>query len=438
MEKLFEKVILSSDGGELFKKEEEVSSIGLRQGEVQEISGKKTFDIALRLVKDGNMGSAVSTSLEDATIIDRALISCRYQKQEAISFSSDSPAAVECYDERVAEISLEEMVEESERILDLFRRQDKNIVPDVGITKSVKDIQIINSKGFNGSYRKTSYSVDVATKTPKGFYEISYGVEGADFKRLLEEEVAAVLERHRIAQNRLSIESGRIPVIFSGQAIGALMMRLIAGVKAGNVIKNISPLQGRLGEQVFSENITIRDNGTLAFGLGSCAFDDEGTKSKDTLLVEKGVLKNYLAGLSEAAKLGIEPTGNSFKRTMFSQDIEDAPAVDCTNLLIEGNSIPDQELIKTIKRGVFIDSVMGAHTGNIAAGEYSLNIRGGYLIEDGKMVGKIMDAMVAGNIYDDLKKVSAVGAKQEVMGGMFYNMGYSPMVLFDGLSVVCK
>ena len=438
MKDLFNKIMQSSDAAELFKKEEEVTSIGILQGIVQKINGKKGFDVSLRLVKDGNMGSAVSTSLDDETIIERALLSCKYQKLDPVDFSDNTPTDVKCYDEKVISISVEDMVAEGERILELFKKYDKDIVPDIHIRKGVKNIHIVNSKGFDHNYSSTNYSVSMSTKTPKGFTEVGFEIDGANFNVISELDIMNLIHKHHISQNRVTVATNRMPVIFSGSAMGSLMMRLIAGVKAGNVTKKLSPLNEKLNEQVFSSAITIRDNGTLDWGLGTSAFDDEGIKSTDTMLIDKGILRSYLSSISEAKKMNITPTGNSFKRTMFTQDIEDSPSVDCTNLIIEGNSVPDEELIQSVKRGIFIDSVMGAHTGNIVAGDYSLNIGCGYLIEDGKLTGKVMDAMVAGNIYDDFKKISAIGTKQEIMRTIFYTIGYSPIVLFDELSIVGK
>jgi PmbA protein len=218
--------------------------------------------------------------------------------------------------------------------------------------------------------------------------------------------------------------------------MGSLMTRLLAGVNGGNIIKGVSPLEGKIGQKILPDNITIRDNGRMDYGKGSCPFDDEGCPTNNTVLVENGVLKNYLVGVSEGEKLNMKSTGNSFKRTMYSKDIEDAPSIDSTNFLIEGNNISDEELISGIEKGIYIDFVMGTHTGNIVAGEYSLNIGIGYLIENGKITGKVMDAMVAGNIYEDLMKIQAIGTRTEAMSVVFYTMGYSPAVLIKDLSVV--
>ena len=438
MENLFDKVIKCSDGGDLFKKEEQTSSVAMLQGKVQKIQGKKTVDMALRIVKDNNMGSAVSTSVEDSTIIERALISCKYQKQEPVQFADNIPSSVQCFDRRVAEMSVEELAAEGQRVLDIFKKQDPNITPDIHIDNAIRNIHIINSKGFDHSYDKTEYSISLSTKTAKGFTEIHDMLEASNYQQFSEADITRIIAMHKISQNRLGVETGKMQVVFGGKAMGSLMMRFLAGVKASSVFKGISPLEGKLSEEVFSKEITIRDNGILSFGIGSSPFDDEGVATANTLLVEKGVLKGYLAGISDAVKLQVKPTGNSFKRTLFTQDIEDAPALDSTNLLIEGNNQSDEELIKGIQYGIYVDSVMGAHTGNIIAGEYSLNIGCGYLIENGQFTGKVMNAMIAGNIYDDFRKITALGTRLEVMRNIFYSMGYSPMVMFKDLSIVGK
>lgn len=438
MRDLFDKVQKLAEGGDLYKKEEQSFEVDLLQGVVHKINGKKTVDVALRIVKDNNMGSAVATSIEDNSIIDRALTSCKYQKQTPVAFRNSTPSIVKCFDETLVNLTLDDMVGEGQRILQMFKAQAPEIVPDVHLKNVKRNIHIINSAGFDNSYDKTEYTLGLATKTAKGFMEVYQTLEGASFGQLSEQDIAAMIFKHKISQNRVGIETGKLPVIFSGKAMGSLMMRFLAGVKASNVLKSLSPLEGKLGEEIFAKGVTIRDNALLDWGMGSCAFDDEGIAATDSLLVQDGVLKGYLVSCSDAEKLQLEPTGNSFKRTLFTQDIEDAPALDSTNLMIEGVNLPDEELIRGIQKGIYVDSVMGAHTGNIIAGEYSLNIGCGYLIENGQFTGKVMDAMIAGNIYKDFKNIVALGTKLEPMRTIFYSIGYSPMTLFSELSIVGK
>lgn len=438
MRNLLDKALNKCESAELFKKEEYEISLGIVQRKVQGVRGKNTTEIALRLIKDNNMGSAVSTSTNDESIIDRALISNKYQKCEAIEFAKQKPEKISCFDPRVKNLTSEEMIYEGQKVINTFAKISPDIIPDIHITKNIKNTQITNSNGFDYSYDSTNYSFEIITRTSKGFTEVHKYIEAANFNSFSEDEIAKIIHEHKISQNRVHIETKKMPVIFSGKAMGSLMLRFLSGVKGENIVKKISPLHDKLNQQIFAEGVIIRDNGRMEMGLRSCPFDDEGNPTNDTTLIENGVLKTYLVGYSDGKKLGLKPTGNSFKRTLFSQDIEDAPSIDSTNMIISGLNIPDDELIKGIDRGIYVDSVMGAHTGNMVAGEYSLNISCGYLIEKGRFTGKVMDAMVAGNIYDTFKNITAMGTKLEPMNAIFYSIGYSPAVLFKEISVVGK
>jgi PmbA protein len=158
--------------------------------------------------------------------------------------------------------------------------------------------------------------------------------------------------------------------------------------------------------------------------------------TKSTSIIENGVLKSFLNSVATVEKVEGPVTGNSQKKTMFSNEIEDQPAIDSTNFMVHPGEMTDEEIIGSVDYGIYVDSVMGTHTGNIPAGEYSLNVGVGYLIKEGKLVGKVVDSMVSGNIYEDLFKVKAIGQKQELMNVVFYPMGYSPMVKFDDINVV--
>lgn len=436
MKKLFDKVMERCDEAELYKKEEYITDLTISNGKIRSVNGNKKVGISLRLNKDGRNGSAVATSLDDDTIIDRAILSSKYQKEETLKYKNLKTSEVKCFDNKVEELSIEDLKSEGQRILELFNKYDENIIPDIYISRKIQNIHIINSSGFDNDYNKTEYGIGFGTKSKEGFMEVSFGIIGADFREISEEDIKEVIHKHKISQNRVKVDTGKIPVVFSGRAMGSLMIRLLSGVNGSNVLKKISPLENKIGEKIASDNITIRDNGKLDFGANTCPFDDEGCPTNNTVLVENGILKNYLVSISDEEKLNMSATGNSFKRTMFSNDIEDKPAIDSTSFVIEGNNIPDKDLLRGIKKGIYIESVMGSHTGNIPAGEYSLNIGCGYLIEDGKLTGKVMDAMISGNIYKDLMNIESIGTKLEPMIALFYTMGYSPAVRFKELSVV--
>ncbi|WP_350344643.1 TldD/PmbA family protein [Proteinivorax tanatarense] len=439
MKKLLSKALEVAEQAEVYVREISSNSVNIKLDELKEVNSKKKTEISLRIVKDGNMGTAVATSLDDETIIDRAVIALKNQKSEAIVFPNKENAAdVISWSEEIKNMDTKKLTdfafEQSKRLKDAA--DDINF--GVNATRSYRKVHILNSSGFDKCYEYTNLSLSLSTITDKGFAGASKEFSTGKIPQVNTEDIQDLIKMHRLSSNPITLDNEKMPVIFTGKVMGSLMLRVLGGVNGGNVVKDISPLKNKVGQQLFSKNITIRDDGKMPFGVNTCLFDDEGTPSQNTMLYDKGVLKNYLVGISQSKKLDKDPTGNAFKRTLFSKEIEDKPAVFDTNIVIEGNHKDDKEIIKGIKRGLFITGVMGAHTGNINQGEFSMNISSGYLIEDGKLVGQVKGSMIAGNIYDLFKNIEAVGTKYEVMRSIFYHMGYSPMVCFSSANIVGK
>ena len=438
MANIFELASKNFQQAELYTKSEKKYSVKLSHDQPKGGDGSSITEYALRVVNNNNMATAVATSEDDSSIIERVGISLANQTTPPVNFSNSTPSSTLCYHDIVDAMNSEHLLEEGLKIAKLFAEVAPDIKPDISLTAATKNIAIQNTAGFNSNFNKTQYNVGISTKSPKGFNEVSHAKVGSYYEPITKEDVEKLVSMHRVAQNRVKGIGGKLPVIFSGKAMGSLILRVLAGVNSETVLKGVSPVKDKIGEQLFSQNITIRDDGTYKGGLGTCAFDDEGTPGQNTLLYENGILISYLADISSADKLGINPTGNSFKRTMFSEDIEDQPSVDASNIIVEGLTMTDEDLLKQVKRGIFVESVMGAHTGNINAGDYSLNVSSGYLIEDGKLVGKVQDTMVAGNIYEDFKNVVAVGTQLQPLMAIFFPLGYSPNVLFKDISVIVE
>lgn len=438
MKNLLENALEICDSAEVYLRKVSSTSVSMLMDEIQGIESEKKTEVSLRIVKDGKMGAAIATSLDDETIIERALISLNHQGSEATAFENISFEKVLCETEEVKNLTTQMMVENLVLLSERINSFSPELKFGLEINKEIKDVFLINSSGFEGNYTHTKLGQSIHTLNAKGFYNVSKEYTGTKINTISDEDIKALVALHHLEEYPVSLNNEKLPVIFSGTVMGAMMLRVLAGVNAGNVMKEISPVAGKLGEKIFSEKITIRDDGTLPYGVNTFAFDDEGTKAQNTVLYEKGILKNLLASQSHARKLGIPASGNAIKRALFSKEIEDAPTVFESNLIVEGDCISDIDLIKNVKRGLYITGVMGAHTGNINQGEFSLNISSGYLIENGEFTGKVKGAMIAGNIYDLFKEVEAIGTNLEPMRGIFYHMGYSPMVKFSSVNIVGK
>lgn len=436
MKKLFDYIVPKVDDAELYMKSDDVLSIEIKQGQIKAVDGKNVVGIALRMNKEGRAGTAVSTSTEDFSIVDRAITSSEYRQGDAFTFKYEQAEAVECYDEKLADLKPESMIAYAENIGRRLKNIHSDVTVMIHVERTISRVTMMNTAGLNDSYDKTLLDVKIMTMSEAGFVQNAFTTSKANLFELTDEQLKEIIDRHLISNTVHEVKTNRMPVVFSGKAMGALMTRLLAGINGEFITKGVSPLADKLNTQIGSTMLNISDNGQLKYGFATMKFDDEGMPTKATTIVENGILKNFLVGVSTEEKVKGSITGNVQKKTMFSKEIEDKPAIDSTNFIIHPGETSDEDLIKDIEYGIYVDIVMGTHTGNIPAGEYSLNVSIGYLIENGQLTGKVVDTMVSGNIYEDLLKIKAVGQQQELMHVVFYPMGYSPMVRFDDINVV--
>jgi len=198
--------------------------------------------------------------------------------------------------------------------------------------------------------------------------------------------------------------------------------------------QNESPLAGKIGEKVFDEKLTIFDDPLNDGYPGARAFDDEGTPCRSLPLVEKGVLRNCYCDLFYAKKLGTQPTGHGYKSAMWGGEVVSLkPTPSLQHLFIEPGDLAFRDMIRSMDRGIILGQALGAHSGNIQNGDYSIGLSPGIYVEGGEIVGHVKDAMVAGNIYETLKNVISIENRQQYSSG-----GRYPAVMVDDVSVATK
>jgi PmbA protein len=129
------------------------------------------------------------------------------------------------------------------------------------------------------------------------------------------------------------------------------------------------------------------------------------------------------AGLAKAASTG------SAGRSLTSQ-----PSISTTSLIIDPGETTFEEMVAGVKEGLIVEDLMGAGQGNVMGGDFSGNVLLGYKIEDGKIVGRVKDTMVAGNVHEALASVAAIGAEARWINGTIH----TPPLLFDRLAVSAK
>jgi TldD protein len=206
--------------------------------------------------------------------------------------------------------------------------------------------------------------------------------------------------------------AGNFPVLIKSGWGGVLVHEAVGhGLEGDFNRKGISVYSGKLGQKVCSELVTIIDDGTVPNSRGSVAIDDEGTPTQRTVLIENGILKNYMLDKLNAKLLNLESTGNGRR-----ESYRHYPLPRMRNTFIDAGKDDPSDLIKSVKFGIYAKSLGGGQV-DIVTGNFVFEINEGYLIENGEITHQIRGANLIGNGPEVMRKVIGVGNDLEIEKG---------------------
>ena len=204
----------------------------------------------------------------------------------------------------------------------------------------------------------------------------------------------------------------KLPVICDSHMTGVFFHEAVGhACEADAVIMNASVLKGKLGGKVASDTITFSDYPGPSNSFGRTVFDDEGIRKKETVLIEKGFLKNYLQSLHTAAVMKKEPTGNG-----RSMSPEDFPLPRMTTLKVRTGSFSEEELMVSVKKGVLVKGFRGGEV-NPTEGKFIFAASEAFMIENGKITTPLRDVTISGDIQKTMNFITGVSRKTELTDG---------------------
>lgn len=282
-----------------------------------------------------------------------------------------------------------------------------------------KDVWIMNSRGgYVHEARPRVKTIAQGVFGKDGIVQSTYESMGAlgDYGFIRQSDLGGFVENLMYrGEGLLQAEeapSGTMPVVISGEAGGTMVHEACGhGLEADIVEKGMSVYGGKIGNKVASELITVVDDGTIRGRYGSGFFDDEGTKTKENILIEKGVLKGYMSDLLSAGKLGLEPSGNGRR-----EDYRSAPITRMTNTYIAKGQSRPEDVVASVDRGLFVRKMGGGQV-NTATGDFVFEVSEGFLIEGGKLGRQVRGATLIGNGPDVLNRIDMVA------GDFGYSLG---------------
>ncbi|MCS7171660.1 MAG: TldD/PmbA family protein [Aquificaceae bacterium] len=390
--------------------------------------------IGIRVFKDKKMGFSYTTDLTESSLKDCvrfAMQACNVTPEDE-GFSVGNCKSWGTLDTYYDKEGVEKPVEEKiELVIDLERRAKSLDSRVRGVRKtSLKEIELevicFNSCQLYYTYRGTWYTSMIAVLTEEdGDQSISYEFVGS--RRLselpLQEMLQEVVFKATATLKPSSIHTKKMPIILYRDA-SAMILEAFSPLFLGDyLVKGKTFLKGMEGEPIFSEKLTIVDDGSMKGGFLSLPVDAEGHPTQKNVLVEKGRFIGFLHSTYTALKSGANPTGNSVRDSFKSP-----PSSGITNLYIEPGEYSLEEMLQ--KDEVFlITDLMGLHTVDPVSGNFSLGASG-IIYRGGKREKSVRGVVIGGNIKELWGAVVEVGKDLR-----FYGNTGSPSLYIENITV---
>jgi TldD protein len=218
------------------------------------------------------------------------------------------------------------------------------------------------------------------------------------------EQGAEAAQRALVKLSARPAPSGTVPVVIGPGGGGVLFHEACGhGLEADLVAKGASVFAGRMGERVADPRITLVDDGTMAEEWGCFAVDDEGSPAARNVLIQDGILTDYMWDLLRSRKEGRPRSGNGRR-----QSYKHLPMVRMTNTYVMAGPDSPEDIVASTSSGVYVAHLGGGQV-NTANGDFVFGMTEAYLIEDGKITEPIREGNLIGNGPDVLASIDAVG-----------------------------
>jgi PmbA protein len=422
-----------AERAEVFSVSSRATPIQFEANELKQVQTKESSSTALRIFRGGRIGFATASGgggLE--TLVDMAVETSQFGSPANFQFpSSRDYSEVFIFDPEVEEIAMERMIEIGKELIARIRGHTPDILCDVQVTKGTSSISLINSQGGEGRYDSSFFGLSLEGILVRDTDMLFVGDSESSCRLSdnIDDLADRVIWQLEMAKEKAAVSTKQLPIIFTSNGVAsALLSPLVLAFNGKSVLEGASPLKDKLGAQVFDKKLSLWDDATIAYGVGSYPFDDEGVSSQRLPLVTNGVVANFLYDLQTAALAGTQSTGNG-------QRVGGGfPSPAISSLILSGGDVSFQAMLEDMKEGLVVEQLIGADQGNLLGGDFGGNVLLGYKVKNGEIVGRVKDTMIAGNVYQVLKELLGIGQEARWVGGVLQ----TPPLYCSSVSVTTK
>ncbi|HSY01243.1 MAG TPA: metallopeptidase TldD-related protein [Acidobacteriaceae bacterium] len=417
-------------------------SVSVRLGEVETLKESGSRGVGLRVLVQADNGYRVaSTSSSDFTsegiehLVAGAVALAKVTSVDPFAGLAELgefgqlDGDLQLYHEDVYSLPPPERIALARRAEAAAMAVDTRLVNSDGASFDAATGQRIfaNSRGFAGEYRSSYCSIAASpiAQSQNGEMQRDYWWSQARAFRDLDQPEAVGQEAARRTLRMLDarrVATQQAPVIFAPEVARGLVGSIFDAATGDAIYREASIFTGKLGQQVAAESVTVVDDGTIVGGFGTSPFDAEGLPSRRTVIVERGILRNYVLNTYAGRKLGMKSTGNA------GRGLAGNPYLDAGNLFLEEGSESPDAILRGVERGLYVTRLMGQGV-NPVTGDYSRGAAGLW-IENGEVAYSVHEITIAGNLNDMLRNITAIGNDL-----VFRGATAAPTLRIDGMTI---
>ena len=265
-------------------------------------------------------------------------------------------------------------------------------------SESYDDNFVIDSQGFEGRHTETCFSAfaemtiqdENGSKYSGFWWESSFDKDGVSLKGCSEKALERAVRQIGPKKRR----SGHYKMVVDTSVATKLVSPILTALNASSIQQKMSFLDGSIGQRIFPENMTLMDLARTPRKNGSRLFDTEGVATKDSPIIENGVVKQYFVNTYMSAKMGIEPTVEDISRPCL--------------LPLKDNSLSLEDLLQLSGSGILVTGFNGGNC-NPVTGDFSFGIEG-FAFSKGKVTHPVREMLITGNIMELWNNLIAVGS----------------------------
>lgn len=427
---ILKRAAAKADSAEVMYQDSESRGVEFQSNLLKSVSGSAQRGVGLRIIHNGRLGFSSTSDMDRIDLlVDDALASAKLGQEAKFQFPPQ-PAGlpeVEVFDPEVAGLGMERAASIVREGMGLILAAFPDCHCNGGVAAEHGYTILCNSAGLHHEELTSEYGMSIGGFMVRGesFLWVGEGEESSRFSADILHHAKRVADWIRYSEKEVRLGEESLPVLFTPNALEFLLSTFEMNTNGKLVQKGASVLAKRVGEQVLGKDVTIADDPLVDYASGSMAIDAEGVPAKRNVLFENGVLKGFLYDLQTAGMMSAASTGNGLR------GYSSAPSPGATNWRMSPGKVSHEAMLSGMKRGILLDSALGAGQSNMLAGDFSINVELGFLVENGEIVGRLKDCMIAGNAFDIFNRIQNISSDMEWRGSTEL-----PYICFDSMSIV--